>query len=115
MPWRFCRTRPRARARQRQGQRPECSRVLHSYFVGHPELLGYLGLTPHCHRLQLHQAVRAQLGPRARSYWDGQQQAIATGVIHAGKLERYFNMVTMLLPTLVLITWLALTSRCAYV
>lgn len=58
--------------------------------LDYPELLGYLGLAPHRRRLQLHQAVRDRLPAAVRPFWDGQRRAIERGVIHAGKLERYF-------------------------
>lgn len=36
--------------------------------------------------------VRPLLSPRARMFWDAHPEAIAIGIAHAGKFERYFQM-----------------------
>ena len=36
--------------------------------------------------------VRTALSPRARTFWDAHPDAIAMGIAHAGKFERYFRM-----------------------
>src|SRR5580692_4136183 len=37
------------------------------------ELVAFLGITPHEHRIALYERVRPRLGQRARAYWDTQE------------------------------------------
>jgi S-adenosylmethionine-diacylglycerol 3-amino-3-carboxypropyl transferase len=43
-------------------------------------------------RLDVYQNLRSELSADARAFWDGHQQDISAGVIHAGKFERYFRL-----------------------
>ena len=54
-------------------------------------LLAFLGVTEHPDRLAVYRALRPELSQRAGSYWDRHAQAVADGVIHAGKFERYLR------------------------
>ena len=54
-------------------------------------LLALLGVTAHPDRLAVYDELRPGLTPSARAYWDGHAPAIAGGVIHAGKFERYLR------------------------
>ncbi len=38
-----------------------------------------------------YRALRADLSPQARAFWDTHPEAVAGGVIHAGKFERYLR------------------------
>jgi S-adenosylmethionine-diacylglycerol 3-amino-3-carboxypropyl transferase len=57
----------------------------------HAELLAFLGVSPSAHRQQTYGALRAELSPGARAFWDAMPDAVAGGVIHAGKFERYLR------------------------
>ena len=54
-------------------------------------LLAFLGVTGHSDRLAVYRDLRPELSERARAYWDGHAHAVADGVIHAGKFERYLR------------------------
>jgi S-adenosylmethionine-diacylglycerol 3-amino-3-carboxypropyl transferase len=54
-------------------------------------LLAFLGVTALADRLGVYRGLRMELSPEARSYWDAHARAIAGGVIHAGKFERYLR------------------------
>ena len=54
-------------------------------------LLAFLGVTEHPDRLAVYRDVRPELSENARSYWDRQAQAVADGIVHAGKFERYLR------------------------
>ena len=55
-----------------------------------PALLAFLGVAPSADRLATFRGLAADLAPGARAFWEAQPRAIAHGVIHAGKFERYF-------------------------
>ena len=55
-----------------------------------PALLAFLGVTPAADRLATFRGLAAELPPAARTFWEARPRAIAHGVIHAGKFERYF-------------------------
>ncbi len=55
-------------------------------------LYGFLGVLPHDDRLGAYLALRPRLPAGARSFWDAHPDAIAGGVIHAGRFERYLRL-----------------------
>lgn len=57
----------------------------------HEELLELLGSSPSKKRDALYRRCRALLSPNAKTFWDAQPQAIASGIGGAGKLERYLS------------------------
>lgn len=57
----------------------------------HPQLLAFLGVTPSDERPRTYGRLRTDLSPEARRFWDANAQAVAGGVIHAGKFERYLD------------------------
>ena len=63
----------------------------------HPELLEFLGVTGgnepsvSSRRLACYRLLRSDLPTEAGAFWDSRADAIALGVIHAGKFERYFH------------------------
>jgi len=58
----------------------------------HPEVLGFLGACPSHARPSMYAALREWLSDESRAFWDARRPEIATGVLHAGKLERYFGL-----------------------
>ncbi len=60
--------------------------------LDHAPLLEFLGVTPSDRRLAVYQGLRHRLGDGARGFWDGQREAVAGGVIHAGRFERYLRL-----------------------
>jgi len=56
-----------------------------------PALLAFLGLTASSSRLETYRRLRTDLTVSARAFWEAHPQAIARGVIHAGKFERYLR------------------------
>jgi S-adenosylmethionine-diacylglycerol 3-amino-3-carboxypropyl transferase len=57
-----------------------------------PALLGFLGVLPDDDRLRTYAALRPALPAYAREFWDAHPEAVATGVIHAGRFERYLRL-----------------------
>ena len=63
----------------------------------HPALLEFLGVTGGSEariasgRAATYQQLRTDLPAEAAAFWDSRTDAIATGVIHAGKFESYFR------------------------
>ncbi|MCC5847665.1 MAG: DUF3419 family protein [Verrucomicrobia bacterium] len=55
------------------------------------DLLAFLGIHPASNRPETYQTLRNTLGPGARTWWDTQPDAIARGIIHAGKFERFLR------------------------
>jgi S-adenosylmethionine-diacylglycerol 3-amino-3-carboxypropyl transferase len=67
--------------------------------LDHPDLLAFLGTAPCDRRVETYRSLRSDLSVEARGFWDGQAEAIAGGVIHAGKFERYLRAFrTRILP-----------------
>ncbi len=61
----------------------------------HREILGFLGVAPMPgrERLRLYRrGLRPWLSLSARGFWDRGAEGLARGVIHLGKLERYFRI-----------------------
>jgi S-adenosylmethionine-diacylglycerol 3-amino-3-carboxypropyl transferase len=62
-------------------------------------LLAFLGVTPSDDRVATYARLRGGLGAEARAFWDAHPRAVAGGVIHAGKFERYLTgFATWVLP-----------------
>jgi S-adenosylmethionine-diacylglycerol 3-amino-3-carboxypropyl transferase len=55
-------------------------------------LLGFLGVTEDAERPATYAALRPALPAYARTFWDAHPDAIAAGVIHAGRFERYLRL-----------------------
>ena len=65
----------------------------------HADLLAFLGVTAVTGRATTYGALRSDLTPETRTFWDRRTAEIDTGVIHAGKFERYFRVFrTWVLP-----------------
>jgi S-adenosylmethionine-diacylglycerol 3-amino-3-carboxypropyl transferase len=54
-------------------------------------LLGFLGVSPDERRAATYRELAAGLSADARACWDAQPEAIARGIVHAGRFERYFH------------------------
>jgi S-adenosylmethionine-diacylglycerol 3-amino-3-carboxypropyl transferase len=54
-------------------------------------LQSFLGVLPHDDRAGTYRALRSTLPAFARDFWDANPGAIAGGVIHAGRFERYLR------------------------
>lgn len=59
--------------------------------LSYPALLAFFGVTPDADRLKAYEALRPRLSAGAQAFWDGQAPALAAGIIHAGKLERFLK------------------------
>ncbi|HEX6368880.1 MAG TPA: DUF3419 family protein [Longimicrobium sp.] len=65
----------------------------------HAGVLAFLGVAAAECRARTYRALRAELSPSARAFWDAHPQAVAGGVIHAGRFERYLaGFRTRILP-----------------
>jgi S-adenosylmethionine-diacylglycerol 3-amino-3-carboxypropyl transferase len=58
----------------------------------HPELLRFLGVHEDDARPATFERLASQLPERTRDYWVAHRDVVASGVIHAGKFERYFHL-----------------------
>ncbi len=65
--------------------------------LDHEGYLRLLGARDSGLRWDLYQAVRDGLSPLARAYWDSQRPAIESGVLRAGRYERYLGAFRRLL------------------
>ncbi|HEX6912682.1 MAG TPA: DUF3419 family protein [Longimicrobium sp.] len=67
--------------------------------LDHPQLLAFLGTAPAEDRMETYRSLRNGLSDDARAFWDAMPEAVAGGVIHAGKFERYLRAFrTRILP-----------------
>jgi S-adenosylmethionine-diacylglycerol 3-amino-3-carboxypropyl transferase len=64
-------------------------------------LLGFLGARSDVGRIATYAGLRERLSPGARGFWDARLPLVARGVLHAGKLERYFELFRRFLLPLV--------------
>lgn len=55
------------------------------------ERIAFLGVVPDDSRVERYGDLRDGLSPAARAFWDARRAAIADGVIHAGRFERYLR------------------------
>lgn len=60
--------------------------------LSHTQVLDFLGAQPSARRLDLYAEVRPVLSEPARCFWDERPGVLAGGVIHCGRLERYFAL-----------------------
>jgi S-adenosylmethionine-diacylglycerol 3-amino-3-carboxypropyl transferase len=60
--------------------------------LSHSEVLAFLGVEASAERLRTYAAMRGQLAGAVRAFWDARPLTITRGVLHAGKLERYFGV-----------------------
>ncbi len=58
----------------------------------HLELLGFLGVRPDSDRLGVYESLRRTLSVEGRGFWDHRRHLVRDGVVHAGRLERYFRL-----------------------
>jgi S-adenosylmethionine-diacylglycerol 3-amino-3-carboxypropyl transferase len=71
--------------------------VAFRHIAEHESLLAFLGAgtPPHDERperLAFYDAHRGELSAESAAFWDVHRTAIATGIVHAGKFERYFHL-----------------------
>lgn len=57
----------------------------------HVEMLQFLGFTDCSERLNLFEKVIVALPQASKEYWESKKEELNTGVIHAGKFEKYFR------------------------
>jgi len=60
--------------------------------LGYEEFAGFVGARPAGERLRTYGQLRSSLSPAARDYWDGNPDALAGGIVHCGKFEKYFGL-----------------------
>lgn len=58
----------------------------------HREILELIGSVSSERRPGLYAAIRSDLSPETRAFWDARPQFLAQGVGHAGKFENYFRL-----------------------
>ncbi len=70
--------------------------------LDHDELWRALGLAPAvpAARLDLYRRIRGELSPDAATYWDAHRPELRSGVLPAGKQDRYLHLVGRLLTRL---------------
>jgi len=69
--------------------------------LSYRELLAFLGVLPSDSRGPLYARLRPFLSPPTRSYWDRHGRLLEGGLIHCGRLERYFRIFrSVVLPLL---------------
>jgi S-adenosylmethionine:diacylglycerol 3-amino-3-carboxypropyl transferase len=54
-------------------------------------LYAFLGVTPSSARPASYQRLRAELSAPGRAFWDAHPEAVAGGILHMGKFERYLR------------------------
>jgi S-adenosylmethionine-diacylglycerol 3-amino-3-carboxypropyl transferase len=59
--------------------------------LGYDEWVALVGARNGYDRLALYARLRNQLPTSARAFWDGRPETLAAGVMHCGRLERYFH------------------------
>ncbi len=60
--------------------------------LDYEEFAAFVGARPSGERLSTYGKLRPSLSEAARGYWDGNPGALAGGIIHCGKFERYFGV-----------------------
>ena len=60
--------------------------------LAYPEFLALAGLSQRHQPLHLYQELAPFLSDASRDYWQRHQDTLASGFIHAGKLDRYFQV-----------------------
>ena len=56
----------------------------------HGDLLRFLGVREDERRLETYRRLAPDLPDDARAFWDARPQEVRSGIVHAGKFERYF-------------------------
>ncbi|MFV2082111.1 MAG: DUF3419 family protein, partial [bacterium] len=59
--------------------------------LDYKDFIAFIGAAYTDNRINLYRYVRGVLTDSARQYWDSQGENLKMGVIHAGKLEKYFS------------------------
>jgi S-adenosylmethionine-diacylglycerol 3-amino-3-carboxypropyl transferase len=60
--------------------------------ISHTEFLTLLGVRPNANKaLQIYDSISTNLSPVSKAFWDQNKSAFAEGIIHSGKLERFFK------------------------
>lgn len=54
--------------------------------------LAFLGIAASAARRDTYAALRADLTPAARAFWDARSETVERGIVHGGKIERYFAL-----------------------
>lgn len=58
----------------------------------HEECLAFLGVKDDRNRMKTYNGLKNGISSGARSFWDANPSLVDTGIIHAGKFERYFSL-----------------------
>lgn len=67
-------------------------KVLAIKYLSYEDLLDFLGVNPCSNRSQLFHLLEPRLSKGAYFWWKENKHLIHSGIIHAGKLERYFRL-----------------------
>jgi S-adenosylmethionine-diacylglycerol 3-amino-3-carboxypropyl transferase len=60
--------------------------------LDYPDMLALLGVEPSARRAELYARIRMHLSGDAQRYWDHHHTAILSGIIDAGRFERYLRL-----------------------
>ncbi len=60
--------------------------------LNYADCLAFLGFTSNENRLEVYKELKADLSHSAIDYWNKNDAAIQSGVIHVGKFEKYFQL-----------------------
>lgn len=58
--------------------------------LDYEDFVGFIGGQPSPNRFRLYKSVRSTLSEECKKYWDAHPESILKGLIHCGKLEKYF-------------------------
>jgi len=61
--------------------------------LGHEELLAFLGVGASVDRIAVYRGLRPRLSPACRAFWDRRTASLRSGVLHAGRYERYLALI----------------------
>lgn len=61
-------------------------------YLSYEDLLSFLGIDPSENRLSLYSLLKPHLGKDAQRWWNDNLDLIDQGIIHVGKLEKYFRV-----------------------
>ena len=59
--------------------------------LDHGALLRFMGVSEEPRRLEQYARLRGRLSGQTREFWDGKEKEIRSGIIHAGRLERFLR------------------------
>lgn len=59
--------------------------------LDHAEVLSFLGVHDHSDRMTTYQKLAQELSEEARTFWNAHTNIIAQGILHSGKMERFFH------------------------